>query len=549
MIPTSPFSSLEALAALAVTFVAWKFLRALTRKDSLHTVPGPKGSYLTGCVAEMFHADAWDFHNSLAKNYPGIARVPAIMGHSVLHVSDPKALYHVMLKDQSTFDETDDFLRVNKLVFGPGLFATMGETHRKQRKMLNPVFSIAHMREMVPIFYNVGYKLRDSIRLEISRGKTEIDILSWMSRTALELIGQSGLGYSFDKLEPDSEPHVFYKSLKNLMQSQASFALARIVVLPRVADIGSPRFRRLVVDLLPWKRLHDLRDMVDVMHNTSVEIYESKKRALEMGDQDLADQVGNGKDVMSILLKANLAASEEERMPEDELIGQMSTITFAGMDTTSNALSRTLLLLSEHHDIQEKLRKEIIDAKREHGELMYDELHHLPYLDAICRETLRLHPPVPFVVRQANQDAVLPVSRPFTSLDGKETNEVLVPHGTTLVISVMACNRDPLIWGPDAHEWKPERWLSPLPDSVVNAKVPGVYSHLMTFVGGSRACIGFKFSQLEMKVILCLLLESFRFDTTEKKIKWQFVGVTQPAIDEPSAGAPKLQMPLKVSLL
>ena len=59
------------------------------------------------------------------------------------------------------------------------------------------------------------------------------------------------------------------------------------------------------------------------------------------------------------------------------------------MDTTSNAMSRVLHLLSQNLDVQDKLRREIIDA-RAHGQLSYDELHSLPYLDAVCKETLRL---------------------------------------------------------------------------------------------------------------------------------------------------------------
>ncbi len=60
------------------------------------------------------------------------------------------------------------------------------------------------------------------------------------------------------------------------------------------------------------------------------------------------------------------------------------------MDTTSTALSRTLHLLSHNQDIQDKLRKEITEAREGGGDLSYDDLISLPYLDAICRETLRL---------------------------------------------------------------------------------------------------------------------------------------------------------------
>lgn len=64
---------------------------------------------------------------------------------------------------------------------------------------------------------------------------------------------------------------------------------------------------------------------------------------------------------------------------------------YAAMDTTSGALSRTLHLLATHQDVQDRLRAEIKDAKHyQGGNLSYDTLVGLPYLDAICRESLRL---------------------------------------------------------------------------------------------------------------------------------------------------------------
>lgn len=66
-----------------------------------------------------------------------------------------------------------------------------------------------------------------------------------------------------------------------------------------------------------------------------------------------------------------------------------STLTFAGTDTTSNALARILHILAEKQDVQDKLRAEIVEA-RNGQDIGYDQLVELPYLDAVCRETLRL---------------------------------------------------------------------------------------------------------------------------------------------------------------
>lgn len=73
---------------------------------------------------------------------------------------------------------------------------------------------------------------------------------------------------------------------------------------------------------------------------------------------------------------------------------------------------------------------------------------------------------------------MLPLSNPIKGEDGREITEVFVPNNTTLTIGIMASNRNPELWGPDAGEFKPDRWLQPIPESVIAAHLPGVYSHL-----------------------------------------------------------------------
>ena len=73
---------------------------------------------------------------------------------------------------------------------------------------------------------------------------------------------------------------------------------------------------------------------------------------------------------------------------------------------------------------------------------------------------------------------MLPLSEPIRGRDGSMVREILVPKDTAIIVGIQAANRNKAIWGEDALEWKPERWMSPLPSTVTEAKIPGVYSHL-----------------------------------------------------------------------
>jgi hypothetical protein len=82
------------------------------------------------------------------------------------------------------------------------------------------------------------------------------------------------------------------------------------------------------------------------------------------------------------------------------------------------------------------------------------------------------------VITSAQTDAVVPLSVPITGVDGREMHQVVVPKDTTIIISALNCNRDPALWGPDSYEWKPDRWMSPLPKTLSEAPIPGIYSNL-----------------------------------------------------------------------
>ncbi|KAI5123123.1 hypothetical protein M0805_001478 [Coniferiporia weirii] len=531
----------QAMMACLFTYVFWHLAHFLLVGSPFSDIPGPPStSWLKGHFYHMFNQDSWAYHRELKKKYGHVVRIKGLLGREHLYIWDPLALYHLLVKGQNAFEETPAMLVFNKITLGTCLLSTAGEEHKKQRKMLNPAFSAKHMREMLPALYPIVHKLRDCLSCEVRDNKEHVDIKAWMSRAALEYIGQGGLGYSFSALDVKKKSDSYSDALKTYTPLLFRLSLAR-QFLPWIEKIGSSRFRRRILDFNPFRAVEQMRAVVETLDNSSRGILRKKCEAIERGDETVL--TGKGKDIMSILLKANM----ETGLPESELLGHMSLFVLGGHDTTTSALSRILDLLANSLNIQSKLREEVTLARKEHGDLDYDALQALPYLDAVCRETMRVYPPIPIVERVSIKDTVLPLKWPVKAVNGKtEIREIMIPKGTGIIVPISGANLSKAIWGEDAEEWKPERWLKPLPESVSDAHLPGVYSQLMTFIGGNRACIGFKFAEMEMKMVLSILLETFVFEPGPS-IFWQFSFIDTPIAKDTTDGVSRL--PLKVSFV
>ncbi|PIL26606.1 cytochrome P450 [Ganoderma sinense ZZ0214-1] len=509
------------LAFVLAVWSTWRVSKQIFAKSTLDFVPGPlRASFFTGNLSQLLDSQGWDFHTQIGERFGPVVRINGFFGRPWLYIFDPLALQHIV-KDTATYDELPWYLQSNCILLGPGVLSVTG-THRKQRKMFTPPFASRHLRGLDPVFYSVTRNLVNAISLCAGDDTQDVDILQWMSRAALELIGQTGLGHSFDPLTQDVS-NAYSDAVKNFAPVATSGEVMLLRQLtPLVGSFGPAWLRRWLVEKVPIAGVQKPIHISDTLHLQTSELLRDKKAAVLVN--------GTTNDIMSALLQANTEASNEDVLPDDQLLGQISSILFAAMDTTSNATSRILHLLAQHPHIQDRLRREVIQARAAAGgDLDYDQLHALLYLDAVCRETLRLYPPAPQTFRGTMQDAVLPLSQPIRGTDGSTIKQLTIPRGTNIIIAIMACNCSKALWGEDAREWKPERWLAPLPATMENAAIPGVYSHIMTFLGGGRSCIGLTFAQLEMNFVLSELLASFVFEPSTTPVFWNLSGITFPS--------------------
>ncbi|KAJ7323895.1 cytochrome P450 [Mycena albidolilacea] len=486
------------IVAASALFVVFYGIRNLLRRvfSVLDNLPGPPlKSMITGNLTQFHdHEDyTGKFQRELEQDYGQVVKLHGLFGVIHLDVTTATFTDTIFRLDNSLFStrqrSTRSWLKIrtytknlrscfgnlDQLLWGPGIFSATRDDHRKYRKIMMPAFSAANLRGMIPIFYEVAEKL---------------DFNPILCRTSLEMIGLAGIGYSFDPMLPGQEPTDRYaEALKQLMPAVFKMALI-LPVLPFIFETFPSFFLRFMMNLIPLPALHELRDIVDFTHATAMELVRSRKAAMGSGKLD-----DGGKDVMSLLMKTDASAESGMHLTDAELAAGTSMVLFAATDTTSAAMTRMVHILATYPDVQEKLRAEVL-AVPQH--LDHDTLVALPYLDGFIREILRLYPPVvSSVFREALADGVLPLTTPITGVDGRLIESIFVPKGTTVHIGIPAANHSKRIWGDDALEFKPERWTNGKANSVTT-KLCGVYGNTMTFIGGGRSCIGFKFAQLEM---------------------------------------------------
>ncbi|KAJ8063806.1 hypothetical protein OCU04_007665 [Sclerotinia nivalis] len=195
-----------------------------------------------------------------------------------------------------------------------------------------------------------------------------------------------------------------------------------------------------------------------------------------------------------------LDALAKETHDPVELRSQCLHLLLAGRDTTASLLGWLFLTLAQNPSYYRKLRNIIIEdfgTYENPSEITFSDLKRCRYLQYYMNEALRLYPPVPHNVRQANKDTTLPYGG---GKDGK--SKVFIPKGSVVEYSVFVMHRRKDIWGDDADEFRPERW---------EGKKIGW--EFLPFNGGARVCIGQQFALNEAGYITVRLLQ--RFDMIE----------------------------------
>ncbi|GAA5882286.1 hypothetical protein JCM1840_005437 [Sporobolomyces johnsonii] len=574
-----PFHSLAFGLLTAVACTALRLAYSIfvsPRYSSIRDVPGPKrDSILWGNMARIFADPPGKTHKAWMDEFGGAARYGGMFGNQRLVLFDSTALNHVLLSNAYDYPKPEEVRGDLAMILGKGVLFAEGEDHKRQRRILQPAFSPSAVKALTPVFFEYAYQLRDiwsnliqtsaeddaafaskeaarAYRDSKPEGEVAIEVLTWLSRATLDIIGVAGFGYHFNALSRSSNAlaTVFSgmfspraSATGDVRQTPVRFLLQRrLSQLIRALPILN------IAKWVPHQRIQDVRKGFETLESESRKIIESKQGEVE---KDGLESVRGSKDLIALLLKS-AEKDAKTRMTPEELRGQLTTFVLAGSETTSTALTWTLHALSRFPEKQQKLRDEIRAARKQaqaegRDELESDELAALPYLDAVAREVLRLESPVTATVRHAARADLIPLSKPLRSASSpnQTISHIPVEPGQVIFIPIAAVNRSKEVFGADADEFRPERWLEG--EKEIEGGV-GVWAHILSFLAGPRSCIGYKFALLEFKAILSVLIDSFAFALrdADMEVERRSQIVTRPLI----VGEEKMgnRMPLRVSM-
>jgi cytochrome P450 len=364
-------------------------------------------------------------------------------------VSDPTAIQEALTMTGTVYakgvptpgDPTGPGEQPLAVLLGNGLLTSAGELHKRQRRLLQPLFHRDRISEYAAAFAEIGSQddWDDGDQRDIHHDMVEIT-LAVIARTVFDVA-----------LDTEVAATIRRTTELDLSPSPGLGPGARIAQrlrLPSVRRVDAAR--------------EDLRSVVHALI--------ADRRRTGTG----------GRDVLSLLLDAR-DADTGEAMSDDQIADEALTLLLAGHETTANALSWALSLLARHPEAQARLHAELDDVLTSDRRVSLDDVPRLVWTTAVVNEAMRLYPPAWIIARRLVED--------------RTVCGYSLAAGSVLLLSPYVVQRDPQ-WWPSPQDFRPERWL----DAAAGSPRPR-YAYF-PFGGGSRQCIGNSFAQLEAVVIL-----------------------------------------------
>ncbi|PIA38389.1 hypothetical protein AQUCO_02800232v1 [Aquilegia coerulea] len=369
---------------------------------------------------------------------------------------------------------------VDKLTYGSAdfTFAQYGPYWRFMKKLcMSELLGGRTIDKLLPVRRE---EIKRFLKLILQRSDSEetVNVSAELTTLMNNIISRMMLSKRCSESENDAE------EVKTLVQEVAElggkFNLSDFIWFLRNIDLQGCK-----------KRSEDVHVRYDAMIEKIIKEHEEVKSKQKESSED------GVKDLLHILLDAAEDDKAEIKLTRENIKAFILDLFVAGTDTSASTTEWALSELINHPDIFENAREEIDNVVGKNRLVEESDIQNLPYLQAIMKETLRLHPTGPLVVRKSSEDC--------------RVGEYDIPKNTRLFVNVWAIGRDPKHWE-DPLEFRPTRFTTG-----EKIDVRGQHFHLLPFGSGRRGCPGATLALQVVQTTLASIIQCFEFRMEDGK--------------------------------
>ncbi|KAF5365981.1 hypothetical protein D9758_006676 [Tetrapyrgos nigripes] len=523
--------------AVFTIFVVSRFFKFYNSLKRTHSLPGRRPPFQPfGLPGALLPTTSWnlgpDMHwinrkSMYSQHAQVVSIVPWLIGPSSIWSNNLDVARQVTAGGHKSDWIKPEEASQALLVWGMNLVASEGQVWRRHRRVVGPAFN----SKLYKFVWEEAVKTyKDMIVTEGWAHNNNNNIPCAQDLTfkyALLLIGKCGFGFNFTWADPPQSSSSAPGSQSRMPVQEA----IRIVADSNLLFALAPKWcRNLPLESIRHaSRAHDELDAF--MHEQV-----AQRRAVYQGQHShgSTDTADTPNDIFSLLIAANEAEAESKyRLSEEELIGNVFVMLFAGHETTAHTLAAALGFLAVYEEIQEEVYEEVKDVLPgdSNSDPEYEECYSKLIKTAACFfEAVRMSAAGHVLVRQSTCDTVLNIpvsgsgsgSRESTE-SGSGSNEmkpIPIPKGVNVVIDMVGVQYNPRYF-PDPYTYKPSRWYE------MGNNDSEAFSG---FSIGPRACVGRRFAITEAVCFIACLLRDYRVEpllgvksdgTKETRTEWR----------------------------
>ncbi|XP_017066757.2 cytochrome P450 4d8 isoform X1 [Drosophila eugracilis] len=461
------------------------------RRRKVANLPGPLCPPLIGALHLMFRLNPKTFikvGKEYVTKYGHLQRV-WVFNRLLIMSGDPELNEHLLSSQEHLVKHP--VYKVLGQWLGNGLLLSDGKVWHQRRKIITPTFHFSILEQFVEVFDQQSNICVQRLAQK-ANGET-FDVYRTICAAALDIIAETAMGTKIYAQANESTP---YAEAVNECTALLSWRFMSVYLqVELLFTLTHPH--------LKWRQTQLIRTMQEF----TIKVIEQRRQALEDRQKqsrltETVDEDVGSKRRMALLDVLLMATVDGKPLTNDEIREEVDTFMFEGHDTTTSALSFCLHELSRHPEVQEKMLEEILrvlgtDRSRP---VNIRDLGELKYMECVIKESLRMYPPVPIVGRKLQTDL-------------KYTNSVygdgVIPAGSEIIIGIFGVHRQPETF-PNPDEFIPERHQD-------GSRVAPF--KMIPFSAGPRNCIGQKFAQLEMKMMLAKIVREYELLPLGKRVE------------------------------